>query len=116
MLGRRLVAFLVAVLCIAGWVGVRAVDSRADEVAALAGPALVGRQAAGSETGNEGSECEVDPQGPTPPDALLDAPSALPPVPVLGLGSSQGQRLAAPALGRRGNPGAPRGPPLLVVS
>lgn len=106
---RRLLALLVAVLCIAGWIGVGGSGPRAEEeVSALAGPGLVYRSSA---------DGDVRPEGPPAPD-LLD-PCLRDPVPlacarVLPPGVTT--RAAARVRSRRGNPGAPRGPPLLVVS
>lgn len=105
---RRLLALLVAVLCIAGWLGVESTVRRADEVSALAGPGVVGRTS---------PEVDVKPDGPAAPDGVVEWTHACDPGPCVGLhGLQPSSAGAAIVRSRKGQPGAPRGPPLLVVS
>jgi hypothetical protein len=108
VLGRRLLALLLAVLCIVGWVGMEPSGSHANEVTALAGP----RPVCGTKVG-VGEQLE----GPAAPDGLVDWIRALGPSARIGVqcpwNASEG---AVPVHGRKGDPGAPRGPPSLVLS
>lgn len=108
MLGRRLLALIVAVLCIVARVAVESGGSPVDEAKALGGPGLVGRTAPGSASELEGSDG---------PDGLVHA-SGLPGglASVAQLGPWHASRLLAPTHQRRGDPKASRGPPSFVVS
>jgi hypothetical protein len=107
MLGRRVLALLVAVLCIVARIGAEADGSRADEVEALAGPGLLCRTS---------PEVNAEPVGSTP-DGLVDSPR--PPdtfACIAPRGPVWAPRAVGPAGDRRGDPKASRGPPSLVVS
>lgn len=108
MLGRRLLALFVAVLCIVARVGLEAGGSSADEAKAFGGPGLVGRTA---------PDVGAEPEGSDAPDGLVDSssiPSGLACVAVFGPWRASGA--VSPVHERRGDPKASRGPPSFVVS
>lgn len=108
MLGRRLLALLVAVLCIVARLGLESEgDSPADGVEALAGPGLVCRTS---------SQAAAEPVGSEPDDRVdaLRAPASFARVPPSG--PWQAPRAVGPAHDRRGDPKASRGPPSSLVS
>ena len=108
MLGRRLLALLVAVLCIVARLGVESGGgSPADGVEALAGPGLVCRTS---------SQAAAEPLGSEPDDQVdaLRAPSAF--SRVTPSGPWQAPRAVTLARDRRGDPKASRGPPSSLVS
>lgn len=108
MVGRRFLALVLAVLCIVGWARVQAAESHADELVVLAATGVVGRTA---------TDPRVQPEGPTLTDALVGrSDPTLPAVRSIVGGSGEASDGVAPAPGRKGVPGAPRGPPLLVMS
>jgi len=100
---------LIAVLCIAGWIGLdtgRAHRSSSDQVTASAGPGAVGCHSA---------DAKAQPRRPAPPRGLVAV--IQPPVaaPDAGAGRVWEASAAAPVLVRGGDPGAPRGPPSSFV-
>lgn len=108
MLGRRLLALLVAVLCIAVRVGVQAGGAHADEIKALGGPALVYRMS---------SDVVAAIEEPAAPDESSDPPPSWSSLAVVALhGRVWVSSGAAPASERSGDPRASRGPPSLVVA
>lgn len=108
MLGRRLLALIVAVLCIVVRVGAGAGWAPVDEAKALGGPGLVGRTA---------PDVASEPEGSDAPDGLIHASSVsggLASVALLGPWRASG--LPGLTRARRGDPKASRGPPSFVVS
>jgi hypothetical protein len=106
--GRRLLALLVAVLCIVARLAVEpASASSADEVKALAGPGVVCRTSADAEPEREG------PQAPDGADDHGRTPGSFASVALLGPRGAA--RAVATAGERRGDPKASRGPPSLVM-
>jgi hypothetical protein len=108
VLSRRLLALLVAVLCIVVRFGVEAEGPHADEAKALVGPGLVCRMSADAAAG---------PDGPDLPEGSSELPRAAGSLAHVALHdpwpASSGQ---VPVLARRGDPKASRGPPSLVVA
>lgn len=108
MLSRRLLALLVAVLCIVVRLGVEAEGPHADEAKALVGPGLVCRMSA---------DAAADPEGPDVPEGLNEAPNAAGSHARVALAEAWRASLGqGPAHERRGDPKASRGPPSLVVA
>jgi hypothetical protein len=107
MLGRRVLALLVAVLCIVARIGVEADGSPADEVKALAGPGLLCRTSPGA---------TAEPMGSAPDDLVESLRAPGPFAAIAPRGPSQAPAAVGPAGDRRGDPKASRGPPSLVVS
>jgi hypothetical protein len=108
VLGRRLLALLVAVLCIVVRFGVEAEGPNADEAKALVGPGLVCRISA---------DAGAEPEGPDAPEGLdepLRTPGSLARVALHDPWRAFRGRTAA--CERRGDPKASRGPPSLVVA
>lgn len=108
MLGRRLLALVVAVLCIVARLGMETGGTSADEIRAFGGPALLGRtQSAG----------EVSLEGPEPPDGVPE-PSRPPSLVacVAPCGACSAFHASSPARPRGGDPKVSRGPPSRVVS
>jgi hypothetical protein len=113
MVGRRLLALLVAVLCaVLGTVARLGVlegggKSPADGVEALAGPGLVCRTS---------SQAAAEPVGSAPDDHVdsLRAPGSITCVALIGPWCAP--RAVGPARDRRGDPKASRGPPSSLVS
>lgn len=108
MLGRRLLALLVAVLCIVARFGLQGGGSPADEAKALGGPGVVGRTS---------PDVTSEPEGSDAPDGLVAAsssPSGLACFALRGPWRTNG--LVSPVCQRRGDPKASRGPPSFVVS
>jgi hypothetical protein len=108
MLGRRLLALVVAVLCIVARLGVEVGGAHDDQVQALASPAVVGRSSFGA-----GEE----PAGDDAPEGLVHTAHAARALAcVTGLAPWLGRHGIAPARARGGDPKLPRGPPSFVVS
>ena len=108
MLGRRLLALLVAVLCIVVRFGVEAEGPNADEAKALVGPGLVCRTSA---------DASAEPEGPGALEGLdepLGTPRSLDRVTLHDPWRAFSGRTSA--CERRGDPKASRGPPSLVVA
>lgn len=106
--GRRVLAFVVAVLCIAARMALGAGTSSRHEARTLDEPVLVGRvvpQAAVEPVEPEEPEALSGPAHPSLSSALLAPPEPL-----------RAQPSAARLEARRGDPRASRGPPSVVVS
>lgn len=108
MIARRLFASLIAVLCIAGWIGVESGRGRrgSDEITAVAGSGAVGCHSV---------EAKAQPRSPAPPRGLVAWMQASVASPEASVGGRSAPSVAAPLVGRRGDPGAPRGPPSSFV-
>lgn len=108
MLGRRVLALLVAVLCIVARVAVEARGPVGHQVEAQAEPGLVGRSS---------SRLAAEPHGPEAPEGLAAGSHAAGSPARLAVGGpSEGSRGMAVAPARRGDPRASRGPPSFVAS
>ena len=105
---RRLFASLIAVLCIAGWVGLGSATARrsTDEVTALAGSGAAGCHSI---------ESKAQPRSPAPPRGGVLASQLELAAPGPGVVLSPASRAVAPLVARGGEPGAPRGPPSSFV-